>query len=411
MKFFKQLSETQITDVIIQFEKSETGEIIVFVAPKSITRGNPLKSLKPIFLSGNAEKIDLEFFNEIEKNMIDGPVKVSKAKQIKALSDSQPLEEKFEDIDNSVEPITEEKEQEFLAEEEARKQFDADEALELNDDFSKEEVEEVLEESPKEVKPKKEKVEKVNNEKPLKDFIASLGKDADILHQIPAIEELYAKLSSEELDKPFAKKVRIDMDIRLRKEANYQGALVKNGFKPKEESVLPKELQEIVNGSPNLYAVKMERVVSEIEIIEEEVKTEEKFIDINMQSNTSQIFENPIKISPEMQELVKTLPPEEEVFEVEVIEEESDFVLLSKDFTLEQYISIGWTKQSLVDAGRAKFVCPEIKTLTIPPAPIPVPPVPSSSKYTFPKPFDDMSEKEQEEEHKYRQSISESNPE
>ena len=75
MNFFKQLSETQITDVIIQFEKAESGQVTVFIAPKAITRGNPLKSLKPIFLSGLAENVDAEFFDTLDKNMIDAPLK------------------------------------------------------------------------------------------------------------------------------------------------------------------------------------------------------------------------------------------------------------------------------------------------------------------------------------------------
>ena len=440
MNFFQQLSETQITDVIIQFEKAENGQVTVFIAPKAITRGNPLKSINPIFLSGSAQKVDDEFFEILDRNMIDAPIKKEVAKKIVKGHESKPTIKDEEIPSNTMEQAMERMEmpneampqamaniqqddlQEQEAEEEAERQLERDAEL-LGNDFTSEEIAEAVEELKEELEIKKpEKVVKINNEKPLKDFITSLGKDADILPHIPQIEELYANLSPEELDKPYAKKVRIDVDIRLRKDANYRAALEKNGFAPK----LPEKLQEIVDASPNIHVVTMapieepvdaEKMEMEIKLreIDEEIENvaevhNAQFIDIDMTTETH-VFDKPIEISAEMQALVETLPPAEEVFEVEAVEEEPDFVMIAKDFTLEQYISVGWTKQSLVDANRAKFVYPEApKIPTPPPAPIPAPPIPSAPiKYTFPKPFDEMTEQEQMEEEEYQKALRESN--
>jgi hypothetical protein len=65
---------------------------------------------------------------------------------------------------------------------------------------------------------------KINNEKPLKDFTLTLKTDAEWAANADKIEALYSLLSPVELGNPMAKKVRIDLDIKMRKAAQIKAA-------------------------------------------------------------------------------------------------------------------------------------------------------------------------------------------
>ena len=444
MNFFKTLSEIGITDVIIQFANDQDGQATIFVAPKTISQNNPLKSLNPIFFSGSPEDVDAEFFLKLSAHLVQAKelndIALSKAKQIKALADAQPKEEKFPVVDNSVEAITaretieevipqvigvgsqmlvsEEQLQEQQAEEEAERQFEADAllldgkvivsteemeaervyeaeatlavvrdeeelepknwedtdpAIKAEPTHSIEEVRKVRTE-----KLKTEKVVKVNNEKVLKDFVATI-KDKNILDYESTLEEMFAKLSEEEMNKPLYKKVRIDLDIAIRKKKNYEAAKEKFGFKTKENVVV--ENVEVLEDNVAESCIEKQEI-NGTQIPEEMVEYLNKDLETTIDRTLEQI-EKTEEQSPNV--IVATTAGHVE--EASIIEE-AEIIMIAKDFTLEQYLSVGWTKESLVDAGRAKYVEKIPLPPTPPPAPIPMPPVTKKLGYTFPTPFD-----------------------
>ena len=409
MKFFETLSATGITDAIIQFSKSEAGDITIFVAPKTITRENPLKSLKPIFISGSAQQLDETFFENLEKNMFDVP-QVAKVKP--------PKKEVVAEVMTAPVPTEEAQQQE--AEEEADRQFERDEAV--IGTMKPEEIGEELEPKDwedtdpatmsKPAKVKATKVVKVNNEKVLKDFMTNIGKDTDILNSVEAIEALYDKLSPEELEKPYAKKVRIDVDIRLRKQANYLAALAKNGFTPKPI------LEDVLNGNAAIEDVVAEAYIEEQELndappiapgeLEEYMQKDfeatkeravEQIEDYAKAQNLSvaEVINEIAVESPNV--IIATIAGPEKVVDiikevpsiptpmpiplptppvpVQVFEEVEELQMITTDYTYEQMNSVGWTDEMLIENGYAKMVT--VKKLVI---------APGKLSYTMPKPFD-----------------------
>jgi hypothetical protein len=224
MNFFKTLSETGINDVIIQFSKDEKGEVTIIVSPKNIIRNNPLLQIKPIVVTGSPEEVDTTFTDTIVKALTvaqklhdileaEKPKEIvkpekSRAQKIKEISDAQPIMESVSTREEAIDIIKTEKVEERLN---------------------------------KPTPPPVEKQTTVNNEKNLKDFVLTLKTDSDWLSNKEKIEELYANLSEVELGKPYPKKVRIDLDIKLRKQAIIKEARDKMMGIP---APLPKEEQE-----------------------------------------------------------------------------------------------------------------------------------------------------------------------
>lgn len=368
MNFFKTLSETGIKDVVLQVKQDSTGNITVFVTPKTVAEDSALKGLKPLHLTGTPEELDTEFFGLV----------------------TSPLQ-KTQNIFNNVEAF--EAQLREASKTTADKKAEKDAAAKAKKETSGTDVE-------KEVPV--EKPMKVNNEKALKDFMASI-KGENILSSKDKIEELYANLSEVELGKPFAKKVRIDLDIAIRKEANIQAAREKHGFATKPEETQPVD-------------------ANTIEVVEEPAMTEQtsdipEFIppvvgatEQEMENLTTQLTGNtkatdaPTLLKEAVMEVVKEVPnvepatmpipveapSTEEVKPVVVppvpvaapaareYEEVLEFQMICTEYTKEQYYEVGWTDEVLVQEGKAHYfsVMKEIV------------PVAQKLSYTFPKQFD-----------------------
>ena len=101
MNFFSKLSQSGITDVIIQFEQNEQGEITLFVAPKTISRKNLLKTINPIRFVGKPEEVDLDFFTKLDEHLVDVP----------KFEKTEPTKEKVEKVKEEVEIVEEQKEE------------------------------------------------------------------------------------------------------------------------------------------------------------------------------------------------------------------------------------------------------------------------------------------------------------
>lgn len=393
MNFFSKLSQSGITDVIIQFEQNEQGEITLFVAPKTISRKNLLKTINPIRFVGKPEEVDLDFFTKLDEHLVDLPKSVETKEEPKNIfakknaeiekTEEEPkvLEEQKEDPKHPIDPITEKYKDVPVAET-------------------------PIGELPK-PKAKAEPEPKVDNIKPLKDFYEIIKKD-DILPFREAIELALSKLTDKEMEKPYPKKVKNDLEIRVRKEENKIAALKKHGFilddKPTEvvkpaaddnfgtEGITtrftPKEANEQIkegNGGVEFSEI----TANEIEVVEE----------IIQQYEVPVIPIAPVPVPPVP--APAPMPEAPQPIQVKRFRQEKvrQIKMIVEDFTYENYIAVGWTDDVLIANGKAimdeKIIEIEIseeeyQALISNNIVETMPENPSASKlsYSFPKPFD-----------------------
>ena len=413
MNFFKKLSESGITDVIIQFEQNEKGEVTLFVAPKTISRKNLLKTINPIRFVGKPEEIDLDFFAQLNEHLVDVP-KVEK---------TEPTKEKVEKVKEEVEIVDEQKE-EVIEKEDSKHPIDP-----IAEEYKEVPVAETpVKELPKQ-KDKAETEPKVDNIKPLKEFYEMIKKD-DILPFKEAIETALSKLTEKEMEKPYPKKVKNDLEIRIRKEENKIAALKKHGFitdeKPDEvvETVTdenfgtegittrftPEEADQQIkeaNGGVEFDGITAE----EIEVVEEILeKVEVPVIPIAQPIPTDLESSVPVAPAPAPEPIPVPVAPQPiqiKRFRQEVVEV---FKMIVEDFTHEQYRSVGWSDEQLLATGRAIMeqlvvdieISEEeyqdlISKNNVEKIPVPEPLAPPAPRlsYTFPKPFDAVEETEE----------------
>lgn len=379
MNFFKTLAQTGIKDVLFQVKQDENGILTVFITPKTIAQDSALKELKPIFVSGTAEDMDAEFFTTLAPIL---------EQTQKLFSNVEAYEVQMAEVAKATAEVKKAKEK---ATSDAKKATTV-----LTEDG------EVVPATPT-GKPVKEVV--INNEKVLKEFMTSIKGENILLHK-DKIEELYALCTEAELDKPFTKKVRIDLDIAIRKQKNIDDARLKFGFTteaPKQEVVVETETAEIV------IAEEAQPIVTE-EVIEEEIATQEPALTTKesfKQRNAVPV--EAIETSPnEIPAMVPGAVEEQSVEEIEVVDEEEfeedieiaipsiqlppapsappvvenifelQLVMISTDGTKEDYMKAGWSEEQLIQHGKAHWVTVQ-KTIDAPP---------TSLKYEFPKPFD-----------------------
>jgi len=370
MNFFETLSATGIKDVVFQVKEDSTGNITVFITPKSVSEDPALSKLKPIFISGTPQDIDGQFFH-----LITAPL--------------QNIQKVFTNIEAF----------EAQAKEVAKATADKKSAKKATTTAAA--SEEDGEEKTPAAKP--EKTVKVNNEKVLKEFMTSI-KDEPIIGHKEKIEELYALLSEAELGKPFAKKVRIDLDIAIRKEANLQAAREKHGFTPKEETATESKdmkivdisnltvqngvIKEVVNPNENApQAAGPEEVVAT-----NESENTESIIDAYEQSAVEKevafeqvsapieevIIPTPTPPAPVAAPIVPKVPAEPEFEEIQQL------VMLVTDGTYEEYIKATWTDELLIEHKKAEY-----RTVKVPVIKTPVAEAPAQKlSYTFPTQFD-----------------------
>ena len=402
MNFFSKLSQSGITDVIIQFEQNEDGEVTLFVAPKTISRKNLLKTINPIRFVGKSEEIDFDFFEKLNEHLVDVP----------KFQATEPAKENVEKVKEEAEIVEEQKE----------------EAIEKEDSIAliaEEQKDVPLAETPVEKLPKtKAKAEpepKVDNIKPLKEFYEIIKKD-DILPFREAIELALSKLTEKEMEKPYPKKVKNDLEIRIRKEENKIAALKKHGFitddKPAEvvETVTdenfetegittrftPEEADQHIkenNGGVEFSEI----TANEIEVVEEILEeVETPVIPI-----AQPIPSSPVPVAP----IPLPVPEAHQPIQVKRFRQETKEILkmIVEDFTYEQYRGVGWSDQQLIDNGKAiiEQVIVDIEISeeeyqdlisknNVEKIPVPEPMAPPAPKlsYTFPKPFDAVEETE-----------------
>lgn len=348
MNFFKTLSETGINDVVIQMKQDSTGNITVFVTPKTIAKDSALKGLKPLHLTGTPEEIDAEFFGLVTTPLVKTQTIFNNV-------------EAFEAQIKEVEKATADKKSEKDAATKAKKDTEKTDSKEAAD-------------SPKETVVKEVKV---NNEKVLKDFMTSI-KGEDLLIHKDKIEELYANLSEVELGKPFNKKVRIDLDIVLRKEAIIQAAREKHGFATKTD-IVTEEVKPVVEEIEVVEPVMTEMVSDVPEAIQEIAKESPNVI---IATVPTPVEEQPIEVVKEITP-VPPIPVTPVVIQYEDVEE---FQMIATDFTKEEYNSVGWTDELLLQHNKAHYVTVK-KEVTAE--------SPKKLSYTFPKEFDAPEENEQ----------------
>ena len=405
MNFFSKLSQSGITDVIIQFEQNEQGEVTLFVAPKTISRKNLLKTINPIRFVGKPEEIDLDFFLKLDEHLVDVP----------KFEKTEPTKEKVEKVKEEVE-IVEEQKEEVIEKQDPKHPIDP-----IAEEYKDVPVAETpIGELPK-TKAKAEPEPKEDNIKPLKDFYEIIKKD-DILPFREAIELALSKLTEKEMGKPYPKKVKNDLEIRIRKEENKIAALKKHGFitdeKPAEvvETVTdenlgtegittrftPEEADQHIkenNGGVEFSEI----TANEIEVVEkilEEVET--PVIPI-----AQPIPSSPVPVAP----IPLPVPEAPQPIQVKRFRQETKEILkmIVEDFTYEQYRGVGWSDQQLIDNGRAiiEQVIVDIEISeeeyqdlisknNVEKIPVPEPMAPPAPKlsYTFPKPFDAVEETE-----------------
>lgn len=402
MNFFTKLSESGITDVIIQFEKNEDGEITLFVAPKTISRKNLLKTINPIRFVGKSEEIDFDFFQKLNEHLVDVP--------------------KFQAIEPANETVEKVKEEAEIVEEQKEKAIEKEDSIAPIAEEQKEVpiAETPIGELPK-TKAKAEPEPKEDNIKPLKDFYEIIKKD-DILPFREAIELALSKLTEKEMEKPYPKKVKNDLEIRIRKEENKIAALKKHGFitdeKPDEvvETVTdenfgtegittrftPEEADQHIkenNGGVEFSEI----TANEIEVVEEILEeVETPVIPI-----AQPIPSSPVPVAP----IPLPVPEAPQPIQVKRFRQETKEILkmIVEDFTYEQYRGVGWSDQQLIDNGRAiiEQVIVDIEISeeeyqdlisknNVEKIPVPEPMAPPAPKlsYTFPKPFDAVEETE-----------------
>jgi PRTRC genetic system protein E len=368
MNFFKTLAQTGIKDVLFQVKQDENGILTVFITPKTIAQDSALKELKPIFVSGTAEDMDAEFFTTL------API----------LEQTQKLFSNVEAYEVQMAEVTKATAEVKKAKEKAT--ADAKKATTVLTEDG-----EVVPATPT-GKPIKEVV--INNEKVLKEFMASIKGENILLHK-DKIEELYALCTEAELDKPFPKKVRIDLDIAIRKKKNLDDVKLKFGFTKSEEVVVETETAEIV------IPEEAQPIVTE-EVIEEEIATQEPALttkeSFKQRNDVPEVIQEIANASPnEIPTMVPGAVEEQSVEEIEVVDEEEfeedveiailaappvieeilELVMISTDGTKEDYMKAGWSEEQLIQHGKAHWV--KVQKTIAPP--------PTSLKYEFPKPF------------------------
>lgn len=331
MNFFKTLSETGIKDVVIQVKQDSTGAITVFVTPKTIAEDSALKGLKPLHLTGTPEEIDAEFFG-----LVTTPLQKTQA----VFNNIEAFEAQLQEASKAT----------------ADKKAEKDAAAKAKKETTTTEASVPVE---KEVK--------VNNEKALKDFMTSI-KGKDIIESREKIEELYANLSSAELDKPFPKKVRIDLNIAIRKVEAIEAA---------REKLLGTKKEEV---APAVDATK-------IEVVEEPAMTEPvsdvpEFVETKATMEVVKEIPNVDSVPGHVEEQPTTsvepivVPPTPTPTPAKPIQYEEVTVLemIDKEYSYEDFLQVGWTDALLVEHGKAQYVTiqQEKKKLS----------------YTFPKQFD-----------------------
>ena len=405
MNFFSKLSQSGITDVIIQFEQNEQGEITLFVAPKTISRKNLLKTINPIRFVGKPEEVDLDFFTKLDEHLVDVP----------KFEKTEPTKEKVEKVKEEVE-IVEEQKEEVIEKQDPKHPIDP-----IAEEYKDVPVAETpIGELPK-TKAKAEPEPKEDNIKPLKDFYEIIKKD-DILPFREAIELALSKLTEKEMGKPYPKKVKNDLEIRIRKEENKIAALKKHGFitddKPAEvvetltdenfgtEGITtrftPEEAEQHIkenNGGLEFSEI----TANEIEVVEEILEeVETPVIPI-----AQPIPSSPVPVAP----IPLPVPEAPQPIQVKRFRQETKEILkmIVEDFTYEQYRGVGWSDQQLIDNGRAiiEQVIVDIEISeeeyqdlisknNVEKIPVPEPMAPPAPKlsYTFPKPFDAVEETE-----------------
>lgn len=351
MNFFKTLSETGIKDVVIQVKQDSTGAITVFVTPKTISEDSALKGLKPLHLTGTPEEIDAEFFGLV----------------------TTPLQQ-TQTVFNNVEAFEAQLREASKAT--ADKKAEKDAAAK-----AKKETTTTTTEDGKEVPAPVEKVVKVNNEKALKDFMTSI-KGKEIIESREKIEELYANLSPAELDKPFPKKVRIDLDIAIRKVEAIEAAREKL-LGTKKEEVAPAvdatktevaeepKMTEPVSDIPEFVETKatdapgmLKEKVAEMQVVKESPNVDSVPGHVEEPSTTNL---EPVVDAP------PTPAPVAPVYEeVQVLE------MIDKEYSYEDFIAATWTDELLVAHGKAHYITIQKE----------VEPVKQKLSYTFPKEFD-----------------------
>ena len=413
MNFFSKLSQSGITDVIIQFEQNEQGEITLFVAPKTISRKNLLKTINPIRFVGKPEEVDLDFFTKLDEHLVDVP----------KFEKTEPTKEKVEKVKEEVE-IVEEQKEEVIEKQDTKHPIDP-----IAEEYKDVPVAETpIGELPK-TKSKAEPEPKEDNIKPLKDFYEIIKKD-DILPFREAIELALSKLTEKEIGKPYPKKVKNDLEIRIRKEENKIAALKKHGFIPDDK---PTEVTETVvddnfgtegivtkftpeqadqqikeaNGGVEFSEI----TENEIEVVEEILeKVEAPVIPIAQPIPTDLESSVPVPVAPAPEPIPVPKAPQPiqiKRFRQEVVEV---FKMIVEDFTHEQYRSVGWSDEQLLATGRAimeqlvvdvKISEEEYQDLisknNVEKIPVPEPTAPPAPRlsYTFPKPFDAVEETEE----------------
>lgn len=379
MNFFQNIAQTGINNVMIQIIQAENGQTTVFVTPKSTAKDEALKLLKPITLTGTPEELDFEFFQIITKPL-------------------EAAQQLFTNIESFEAQLAE------AAKATADKKKDKAKATSKKEEASEEDGEETeVVEKPK--APAKEV--KVDNIKPLKEFYDSIKGQDILLHQ-EKIDELYSKLTQTELDKPYPKKVRLDLDIALRKQAQIQAAKDKmRGITPKEEHPAiipsvpePSAIEKIVeernkNISGKGGAEEEQSEESEAhELTQEEINEVMTVLTDDFPTQEEEVEAKPVpvvSIAPTPVPAPAPIPVPEPM-PTTVIEEVPELAMLVNDYTYEQYLGAGWTDELLIQHGKAKIMM-VVKEIPVTPAPapmaVPTPAAPTGKlSYTFPKPFD-----------------------
>jgi PRTRC genetic system protein E len=334
-------------------KQDNKGSITVFLTPKSISEDSALKALKPIYLTGTPQDIDLEFFQIISKPLEDTQKVFSNI-------------EAFEAQKAEILKATEEKKN-VSKNKKAEKTTDDNEDEDENNDS--------LEKPTKEIK--------VNNEKALKDFVASIKNDNLIDHK-EKLKELIANLSITESIKPAIKKIVSDLETSIKKEESIAIAKAKFGF----------------TTSPSL-SVEQEETIEE-EIISAPLTTKESFSNKEKTNDLEELKEIVVN-SPNV--IIATIPgPETVLPKIEPVPEpiqapilpapiyyteEIDVLeMIDQTHSYEQYIQATWTDELLVQAGKAKWTKVQVQKEVIQSVDVPAPNVPDKLSYVFPKPFD-----------------------
>lgn len=67
MNFFKSLQSIGLKHLILEVKEDAIGEITVVITPKTTSKDSALKTLQPIFITGQAEAVDEAFFEHLNK--------------------------------------------------------------------------------------------------------------------------------------------------------------------------------------------------------------------------------------------------------------------------------------------------------------------------------------------------------